>query len=87
MDTVDILRRVNVSYRQLDYWVRRGWLRPDQTIPGPGNPREWTNDELDVAIRMGKLVRAGIAPDIAAAAARKGSEVWLSPKVKVTVLP
>lgn len=87
MDTTDICHRLGVSYRQIDHWVRRGWLRPDQPIPGSGNPREWTNEELDVARRMAALVNAGISPAVAADAARKGGEAWLSPHVKVTVLP
>lgn len=83
----DALRQTGISYRQLDYWVRQGWLRPEYPHAGSGTRREWTNDELDVAVRMAKLVKAGLAHDIAANVARKGSEAWLSPNVKVVILP
>jgi hypothetical protein len=60
-----------VSYRQIDYWVRRGWLRPDDPRPGSGYGRDWSDDEVRVAERMARLVRAGLAPDVAARLARE----------------
>lgn len=61
--------RLNISYRQLDYWVRMGYLKP-RHIGGSGNPRDFTNEEEIVLIRMARLVNAGLRPDVAAKAAR-----------------
>ena len=85
MELPSRLGHTGVSYRQVDHWVRRGWLRPDNPHGGPGSVRQWTNDELDVAVRMAQLVKAGLAPEVAAKAAREGAEAWLSPRVKVVI--
>jgi DNA-binding transcriptional MerR regulator len=67
--TVVVLARV--TYRQLDFWVRRGWLEPTSR-PGSGHVRTWTLDELAVACRMGALVEVGITAERAAHVAREG---------------
>jgi DNA-binding transcriptional MerR regulator len=85
MDVYDITHRLGITYRQLDYWSRQGWLRPATPANGSGTRREWTNDELAVAARMAKLVNAGLPPNIAADAARKGDEVWLTPDVHIAI--
>lgn len=59
-----------VTYRQLDLWVRRGYLKPANTTPGSGFRRDWSDGELLVAARMGRLVRAGLEVDVAANVAR-----------------
>lgn len=61
-----------VSYRQLDYWVRSGWLHPYEPHPGSGHEREWPVRELRIAAEMGGLVRLGLIPAAAARVARAG---------------
>lgn len=58
-----------VSYRQLDYWCRQGYLR----VPGngTGNRRQWSATELQVAERMAKLVKVGFTVPAAAEIARQ----------------
>lgn len=64
---------LGISYRQLDYWIRRGYLRP--AVPrggGPGHSRQWPAEEIQVALRMSVLVAAGLVPERAASFARSG---------------
>lgn len=66
--TLPDLAEIGVSYRQLDHWVRRGWIRA--ATPGTGHRRTWTDDELAVAARMVKLIAAGFTVAKAAEIAR-----------------
>ena len=63
-----------VTYRQLDFWVRRGYLRPEHEAPGCGGNRKWTEEECRVARLMGRLVAAGFTPEIAHRIARDGAD-------------
>ena len=67
--------QIGVTPRQLDYWSRRGWLRPQRQVSrrgtaDSGTPHRWDSGELEVARRMGVLIRAGLSPVRAAAFAR-----------------
>lgn len=64
-----LLAQLNVSYRQLDYWVRKGYLQPRHN-GGTGHYREFIGDELMAAHRMARLVNVGFTPDAAARIAR-----------------
>lgn len=65
-----LLSRAGISYRQLDYWNRRGFIRPRRVAEGSGSRRDYGAEEERVLLRMGRLVKAGIAPDVAARIAR-----------------
>jgi WhiB family transcriptional regulator, redox-sensing transcriptional regulator len=67
-----------ISYRQLDFWARQGYLRPCGT-GGSGNGRLWTAEEVAVARRMGDLVTAGLTAGAAAQIAREGWPGGLAP--------
>lgn len=69
-----LLIRAGISYRQLDYWVRCGWLHPRQ-LGGSGNPRDFSVDEERVLLRMARLVNAGMKPEEAAGLARRTNVV------------
>jgi hypothetical protein len=75
----------DATYRQLDYWARRGYLRLTQHKPGPGNAREWPDEEIRVAGVMARLAAAGLPPALAERVARGDSEV--APGVHVLVDP
>lgn len=66
---------LGITYRQLDYWSRLGYLRPVRLErgrgEGSGSPRVWPPAELHVARLMGRLTAAGIQPSLAAVVARK----------------
>jgi len=82
MLALHLAERAGVTYRQLSYWTEQGWLhiagcrRTDDSpdcdcaTPGSGNVRDYTVREVAVAMRMGALTRAWIAPAFAATVAR-----------------
>lgn len=73
------------SYRQLDYWARRGYLRLTQHKPGPGHAREWPDEEIRVARVMARLTVAGFPPALAERVARGDTEV--APGIHILVDP
>lgn len=74
-----------VTYRQLNWWVRQGYLRPANPHPGSGTRRVWSTKELRVGARMAALVAAGLLPRFAAEAARVGSDIRLTDHVRLVV--
>jgi DNA-binding transcriptional MerR regulator len=70
------------TFRQLDHWCRKGWLRPEGG-EGTGNFRDFPGDEISVAKVMARLVDAGVSPEAAHRAARNSGE--LAPGVRVDV--
>lgn len=77
---------LGITYRQLDYWVRKGFLKPRRFGESSGISREWPPAELDVARRMGLLTAAGLVPERAHAFAREG---WpsgeIAPGIRIEV--
>ena len=58
LTTPEVAAHCRVTYRQLDYWLRQELLDgPAGT--GTGRDRVWTNDEVNRAVLMADLVRAG----------------------------
>lgn len=77
-----------MTYRQLDYWIRAGYLHPTNPNGGSGSVRHWDDTELAVAAAMARAVRAGLPPPIAARVARTtDGRLQLAPGVFVEVLP
>lgn len=70
-----------VTYRQLDYWIRQGYLRV--AAEGSGSCRTWPAAEVRVARIMARLVAAGVRPAAAERIARGGKEI--APGVRVLV--
>lgn len=77
-------RETGMTYRQLDYGVRRGWFKPLH-IGGSGNSREWTRAELEVVRRFGRLRKAGVEPETAAAVARSGQRCEIADGIWIEV--
>jgi DNA-binding transcriptional MerR regulator len=69
-DIPKVLRRSGISYRQLDYWVRCGYLRPEVAEPGSGRARRWPEEEIEIARTMRRLVDVGLTNAVAADVAR-----------------
>jgi len=72
MNTQQVADRAKVTYRQLDTWVSKGWLKPSM-IPGVGRGglvSDWSSAETEIAVHMGALVRAGVYPEKAHKLAR-----------------
>lgn len=72
LSSVQVADRANISYRQLDHWTSRGYLKARRGLsnPGHGIRRQYTKREAEVAEHMARLVHDGVAPDRAARAAR-----------------
>lgn len=46
--SMEVTQMLGVSYRQLDYWVRRGLITGiDVESVGSGHYRRWTRDQLN----------------------------------------
>lgn len=72
-----------LTYRQLDYWCRRGYLRPTLPTPGSGCRRVFSLYEVGVAALMIRLVGAGVTVEGAHRAAR--DDGWLALGVRVVL--
>lgn len=71
----EVLATTGATYRQLDFWVRRGYLKPRNATPGSGFPRRWPTEEVTVAAAMTQLVAAGLTVEAAHHAARNGGQL------------
>lgn len=68
LTTRQVAELLRVSYRQLDWWVRSGFLTVGDVTPGSGYPRRWWPDEVNRARAFAALVHVGISPAAVAAA-------------------
>jgi DNA-binding transcriptional MerR regulator len=66
----DVCAATGLTYRPLDYWIRRGLIRVPDATPGSGNYRQVPASEVLVVRRIALLCRAGMALDEAAHIAR-----------------
>jgi DNA-binding transcriptional MerR regulator len=66
---VDVVTECGVTYRQADYWVRRGWILAPQ--PGSGYHRRISPSEADALRTLARLVIAGLTAETAARLARE----------------
>jgi hypothetical protein len=87
-----VAQAAGISYRQLDYWTRRGYLRPgmERSKFGSGQggrSRVWPPAEVAVACRMARLVAAGLIPEAAAELARAPGRHVLAPGITIEVSP
>lgn len=78
------LLALGLTYRQINYWAKRDWLRADDVRPGSGRARTYPASELEVAATMRRLTAAGVTPEAAHRAAR--SDGWLSAEVRVLLV-
>jgi DNA-binding transcriptional MerR regulator len=62
---------LGITYRQLDFWCRRGYLRPVTGGRGSGFPRWYPPEEVEVARCMVALIRDGVRVEVAAKRARE----------------
>ena len=52
ISTPQIARWAGISYRQLDYWIRSGWIPGQNGRQGSGKPREWTSEQVARVIEI-----------------------------------
>jgi DNA-binding transcriptional MerR regulator len=68
--TVEACTASGATYRQLDYWIKLGYLKPDNAKDGSGSQRTWNGTEVAVAHLMIRLLRVGFIPKKASEIAR-----------------
>jgi DNA-binding transcriptional MerR regulator len=68
LTTTELAKRIGVTFRQLDYWVRSGKLQIPQDRPGSGVRRLWSPEQARRAQAFAALVRAGVTPSAVGAA-------------------
>jgi DNA-binding transcriptional MerR regulator len=78
--TLHEVRKRGLSYRRLDHWATKGWIRPVHA-GGTGHARVWPEPELRIADLMRRLTAAGLSADVAARAARAHEEGQLLVKI------
>lgn len=61
----EVCRIANVTYRQLDYWTRRGYIRELNPLPGSGTNRRYSAEEMWRVRLMGQLTDAGLGVETA----------------------
>lgn len=76
MDSIDVVRRCDITYRQLDYWCRLGLVQPAMEEGLNGRPtRVFNAAEYHVVQLMARLVKCGVCPADAAKLARGDDEL------------
>lgn len=81
------LLAAGLTYRQIDVWVHKNWVRPTAK-GGTGHPRQWPLREVRIALLMKRLTDAGITPATAATIARRAEHAQDDlgiPELPVTV--
>lgn len=66
--TPELAAEVGITYRQMDYWIRQGYIGGG--CPGSGNARDLPDFEVSVLRHMALLVHIGLPAATAAEAAR-----------------
>jgi DNA-binding transcriptional MerR regulator len=76
-----------ITYRQLDYWTRRGYLHALNAGHGAGSVRQWSAFERLIASWIGRLTAAGLTLDAAARVARtaRNGTCELAPGIRITL--
>lgn len=74
---------LGITYRQLDFWTRQGFLVADNPDCGSGIVRTFPPETVEVARLMATYTAAGIGPSAAHHAALHDG--WLSDTVRVVI--
>jgi len=72
--TPAVMEATGATYRQLIWWVRSGYCRPDNADRGTGYPMLWPPTEVRVARLMVRLLSLGFHLEQAAVMARDDDE-------------
>jgi MerR HTH family regulatory protein len=57
VSTTDAARRAGVTYRQLNYWIALGAIKPAVGNGGSGNPYRMTERQVEILVQVGHLHR------------------------------
>lgn len=84
MNSRGLAEHVGITYRQLDYWAKKGWLGR-KSAPGSGSDRNFTPDEVARAVIMAELIKhLGMKPY---AASQLAARFVAKPHVTLAVGP
>jgi len=61
----ELARMAGITHRQLNNWVRQGWLLPDGGVRGTGNQQWFSGDQVARTVVMADLTNAGVLPAVA----------------------
>lgn len=64
--TLDEMLATGATYRQIDNWIRRGYVRAAFTGPGSGHARKWTPEDREIVALMVAFTNAGMMANAAA---------------------
>lgn len=81
-----IVRQTGMTFRQIDYWCRQGYLRTENKRTGTGVHRVFSLEEAAVARMMAELVRCGFKPESACKLARGDSDLLRKIQVVLSAL-
>lgn len=70
LSRAEVLSALGITYRQLDHWCRRGYLRPIGEGEGSGSRRAYPPLEVSIGRRIVQLAADGLRLDVAAVRAR-----------------
>jgi DNA-binding transcriptional MerR regulator len=56
----EVAELAGISFRQLDHWIRQGWIRTETASGGSGSQRSFSQLEAKVAITAGELLELGL---------------------------
>ena len=87
--TTEAAHKAGASFRQVDYWLRQGFVPGVKASTGTGVPRELTPSQVKFIGMMGSLVTAGMKPQEASELVKKllkDREVRLGTWIKVSVV-
>ena len=54
LSSVQVCQMAGITYRQLDHWIRCGWIHPQgsEDLPGSGYRRLWTHLDAEIVVRL-----------------------------------
>lgn len=91
-----VVALTGATYRQLDYWATRQFVRPERptrvpgTIPTSGTMRLWPPSEVAIVRVMVRLLGAGLSLEVAAHLAREaevGTLYDLGDGIQLRIMP
>jgi DNA-binding transcriptional MerR regulator len=72
--STEVCKILGITYRQLDYWTRKGYVPSSSPTPGSGHARAFTFPELLMLRLVGLLLEAGFTVTAAFDVARSYDE-------------
>lgn len=85
----EVAEHAGITFRQLDYWTRRGYVTAEQPGRGSGTQRRFTPEQADRVALLAALVHAGLTLDTAVSALNRaftGGDTLIIPLTPQTYL-